>query len=148
FAATRGGQSLSPLFSRDACLPMIAVLAEAVARRMPVSALLADLPDIATATGRLQNIPASRSKAAIEALRRDPARRRQLFQGFGAELAGGAAATVPDNVLCCRFEGERQVILRPSGNAPELRAYVEASSAARPAALLDVLLERLTAQLS
>ena len=55
--AERDGRRLSPLPTRDALVPMLAVLSEARRRGEPLSALVASLPARATASARLEQVP-------------------------------------------------------------------------------------------
>jgi len=113
---TRGEATLSPLPTRDAALPIVAVLALAAERGVPLSALRGDLPPRFTASGRLQGIDRERSVALVDG------------------LPGVARAWLPAPVVGVdRTDGARLALatgevvhLRPSGNAPELRVYAEA----------------------
>ena len=58
--AERDGRRLSPLPTRDALVPMLAVLAEARRRGEPLSALVASLPARATASARLEQVAGGR----------------------------------------------------------------------------------------
>ncbi len=113
---------LPSLLTRDAVLPILACLA--AARDTSVSALVASQPPRFTAADRLQDVPTDRSLAFVEELRDDSARRAAFLAPFGA----AEEAVNTDDGLRMTLANGRIVHLRPSGNAPELRCYVEAET--------------------
>ncbi|MCX8085818.1 MAG: phosphomannomutase [Rhodocyclaceae bacterium] len=126
---------LAALPTRDALLPMIAVLAKAVQSGRPVSALLAALPASFTHSDRIQGIPSAASFALLARLSDDaPARDRFYACAVSRfDTTDGLRATLENGEI---------VHLRPSGNAPELRCYAEAGSPQRAAQLVESYLER------
>jgi phosphomannomutase len=129
--ATRGDHTLAALPTRDAALPIVAVLALAAERGVPLSALRGDLPPRFTTWGRLQGVDRARALALVDAL---PG---ALVEGGSAPLhAEVAAVDTMDGVRTTLTTGE-VVHLRPSGNAPELRVYVEADDEAVAGRLRD-----------
>jgi phosphomannomutase len=122
--------SLAALPTRDALLPMLAVLAMAAERGGPVSGLLADLPARFTASDRIQNVPTEASRALLRGLTGDPA----ALEGFFGDLGRVTRLDQLDGLRATLSTGE-VVHLRPSGNAPELRCYAEAGTPARAAEL-------------
>jgi phosphomannomutase len=128
----RDGRHLSALPTRDAVLPMLALLAAG----KPLSALSADLPARFTASDRLQDFPTESSRALLAELSTSPAEVQALFgrQAVDADLTDG---------LRMFFDDGEIVHLRPSGNAPELRCYAEADSEARARELAADCLARL-----
>jgi len=119
---------LAALPTRDALLPILAVLGAAEAAGTSVGGLVGALPARVALSDRLEHVPAERSALLLAQLRADAA-------GFLA--AQGTIRAVSD-IDGLRYElGAGEVIhYRPSGNAPELRCYVEAATAARAAELL------------
>jgi phosphomannomutase len=123
FAANGRKGTLPPLMTRDAVLPLIAPLALArVAGSL--ATLVAAEPARFTATDRLQDVPTEISKALVSELDTDTGKRAD----FLAQLNGTEAAVDRTDGLRMTLTGGRIVHLRPSGNAPELRLYVEAES--------------------
>ena len=136
----RDGRRLTALPTRDAVLPILALLTEAYRQKVPLSALSQTLPARFTASDRLKNYPTERSRTLIESLITGGA--PAMEQMFGA-LCGRVASIDTTDGLRMSFENGEIVHLRPSGNAPEFRCYNEAGSEVRVVELncacLDVL---------
>lgn len=131
-----GGRRLSALPTRDAVLPMLAVLVDARRRGMTLSALQEELPSRYTFSERLQDFSTSASQALLARLEEGAPtqvldRLTQLFRA----LAGTAAAFDTTDGLRVTFEDGDIIHLRPSGNAPELRCYTESATPERAALL-------------
>lgn len=116
-----GTQLLKALPTRDALLPVLAILALAGAQ--PLSKLLQQLPQRFTASDRLQNVPVSWSKAFIAETTSAPV---PFLAGLGINTTIVDVDTT-DGLRLTLASGDI-IHLRPSGNAPELRCYVETSS--------------------
>ena len=135
FNAGLPGGALAPLCTRDAVLPLLAVLLAMREAGQPLRAMLDALPPRHTAADRLQDVDMARASALIAGLTADPAARREFF---------GRPETAINLTDGLRLVfGPEIVHLRPSGNAPELRAYVESDSHGRSARLLADTMERL-----
>lgn len=130
----RGPQgALPPLMTRDAVLPLVAPLA--LARTAGgLAALVAAQPARFTAADRLQEVPTKTSQALVAGFDADPAKRA----AFLAQMDGTEAAVDRTDGLRITLDDGRIVHLRPSGNAPELRLYVEAQSTALAAQTLTL----------
>ena len=141
FQVEADGRKLDALMTRDSTLPIVCVLAAAAAKRRKVADLVADLPQRRTATDRLQNVPTDASlKLANELIAGDTTiLPGHLGPPFRIDATDGARLTFVDDTI---------VTVRPSGNAPELRCYVEAKSDEKAQALLAEMLESLRAALS
>ncbi len=138
----RDGKMLAPLPTRDAVLPALAVLAAARAINGKVSDLMENLPARFTASDRLQAFPVETSRTLILELTGNP----NSLQDY---LAPEGARTVDINVtdgLRVIFDNGEIVHLRPSGNAPELRCYCEASGEVRAMQLVQTVLARIRHQ--
>ncbi len=127
--------------TRDALLPMLAPLAAARARGLPLSGLVATLPARFTATGRLQEVDPAAARAFLAAVEAVPA---ALMAAAG--LAGVHGVDRTDGWRVTDVRGE-VLHLRPSGNAPEFRIYAEAASAARAEAIVAAVLADLGGRL-
>jgi phosphomannomutase len=117
---------LTALPTRDAVLPIVALLAMAGERGRPLSALRAELPPRFTASDRLPAFETSRSRRLLAHLASGPEALRDFFR----ELGPAADVSTVDGVRVTLASGEI-VHLRPSGNAPELRCYAEADTPER-----------------
>ncbi|WP_022675846.1 phosphomannomutase [Novosphingobium sp. B-7] len=135
-AATACGRTLAALPTRDAVLPMVAVLAAAHAKGLSLSALQAQLPQRYTHSDRLQGYPTEQSHALIARLEagKDEAVLTRLTELLG-KLAGKAVTFDKTDGLRVTFADGDIIHLRPSGNAPELRVYTESATASRAASL-------------
>jgi phosphomannomutase len=118
---------LVPLPTRDPVIVQIGILSLAREKGVPVSKLLAELPQRFTASDRLKEFSTERSAAKIS----------ELIEGGSAAIEAGfgdfgAVARIDTtDGLRITFASEEVVHLRPSGNAPELRCYTEAATEAR-----------------
>jgi phosphomannomutase len=135
----QGSRTLLRLQTRDAVLPMLALLCMAREQGVALSTLSHLLPKRYTASDRLQSFANDKSAA--------------LIAQFGQDLTLAARRLAPDAgmiVLVNTVDGLRLnftngdiVHLRPSGNAPELRCYAEADTPERAQALCDGALKRI-----
>lgn len=123
------GRLLEPLATRDAVLPILCALGECALHNLALSELVASLPLKHALADRLQNVASARTSRFLTNLR-DESEAVRLFGSLGisrrAEIDG----------LQFWTETGDMVHFRASGNAPELRCYVEATS---PEAARDLL---------
>ncbi len=117
---------LKALPTRDAILPMLAILSLSRQKQSPVSALTDSLPQRFTASDRLQNFPVAQSAALISALNQD----HQIVFELMSSGSGEIASIDHTDGFRVTFENGDIVHLRPSGNAPELRCYAESETQA------------------
>lgn len=134
---------LSPLPTRDAILPLVALLGMARTQGVSVEALLADLPARVMKADRLKKVPPDASAALLEELLTSAALRARLLP----ELAAPAAVDLTDGVRFA-LEGGGIVHFRASGNAPELRVYVETDFAESTESMLSDIVSRLAEAIS
>lgn len=135
FDLEAGTRHLSKLMTRDCALPIIMTLM-AGAKVGGISKLIEGLPRRRTATGRLQNVPTEVSKRIVA----------DLLDGDYSVFPEGLGEPVSvDTTDGARFTFEGDIILtvRPSGNAPEIRAYVEVANAKAANQFLDTILTKL-----
>ncbi len=133
---------LSPLATRDAMLPMLAVLAESARRKIPLAQLAAELPPRVMKAGRLKDIEGAQGHDLVAQL----ARSRDLRKELGSTLADPLAIDRQDGTRLT-LAGGAIVHFRQSGNAPELRCYVETDSAGETDRLLAEMMDRLKSYL-
>ena len=118
---------LPALPTRDALIVPLAVLLSARAQNVSISRLLTALPQRFTASDRLEEFPTALSKERLGALSQGgPQAIEAAFPAFGQVTD---VSTVDG--MRITFASDEIVHLRPSGNAPELRCYTEASTEAR-----------------
>jgi len=130
----RGGRTLMALPTRDALVVALTILAAAREEGRPVSALAGDLPRRFTHSDRIQDFPTEISQTRLAALRTgDPQRDRAAVEAAFADWFGPVAEIETTDGLRITFESGEIAHLRPSGNAPELRAYTEAETPERAA---------------
>lgn len=133
---TAGGR-LEALPTRDALLPILALLASAADAHKGVAALAAALPPRYTASARLPAVTAARSGRLLAGLSADTPARATFLAGLGAAVAVDRR----DGVRITLAGGD-VVHLRASGNAPELRAYAESGTTGRAEDLAAMLIAR------
>jgi phosphomannomutase len=128
----RDGRVLPALPTRDAMLPIVATLALARAAQKPLSAIAAEARFAIALSNRLQEVPQDRTAALIARLdTEDSSFRDAAFAAHGA-----VAARDRRDGLRLTLGNGATVHFRASGNAPELRVYVEAPTPEAAEALL------------
>ncbi len=150
-ALVMGERRLAPLPTRDAVLPVLAVLASSVAKGQDLECLFSALPPRFSRAALLKNFPKAKSQEILRKLRplaedkvrigfdgntaNEPAFRELVAllssyftqeQGFGSVLG----IDYTDGVRMFFDQGD-VAHLRPSGNADELRIYAVADTQAR-----------------
>ncbi|MDK4706142.1 phosphomannomutase [Rhizobium sp. CNPSo 4062] len=126
------GKSFEPLPTRDSFLPILATLYAAAKARKPLSAVAGSYRLPFAAADRLENFPVETSAALMAYLRASDANLSDFLKPIATVASksdiDGLRVTLVDN---------RIIHFRPSGNAPEMRCYVEASSESEAKALLE-----------
>ncbi len=117
------GKKMTCLATRDAALPIIAVLAAAQKASGKLSDLQRSLPKRYTDSDRLQNFPSSLSQSLLASWANDP---NSFGKLLGAEYSEISACDLTDG-LRLSFSNQDIIHIRASGNAPELRCYSESS---------------------
>lgn len=132
------GRCLAALPTRDAVLPMLALLCMARERGCRLSELTKGLPHRFTASDRLQNFAIEASHALIARLSADWAYIGELMAPDSGEIMN---VDTTDGLRVTFANGDI-VHLRPSGNAPELRCYAEADTQERAQDRCNACLQR------
>ena len=148
---TRVTRTLPALPTRDALLPMLAVMVRVREERMCVVDLLKKLPKRFTLSDRLKEFPTETSKAKLAEIREQKLGKK-LFGALTAKPSRFAKPDANGNMPApfhgdivsidetdgyrMEFDSGDIVHLRPSGNAPEFRCYVETGDKERSAELL------------
>jgi phosphomannomutase len=121
----RGGKTLRALPTRDAMLPILAVLFAAAEKNIPVTESFTRLPKRHSKAALLKKFPRATS-LKIVAQFVDAERLEPFFPGFGPI----AKIDLTDGVRIYFANGDVAHV-RPSGNADELRIYAVADTQAR-----------------
>jgi len=123
------GKCLSALPTRDAIIVPLTILLMAKQKNMPISNLLQILPQRFTSSGRLKKFPTELSEEKLSPLKTDSTKQNIAAANILFDELFGSVRHI-DNTDGVRitFDSKEVVHLRPSGNAPELRCYNEASS--------------------
>lgn len=138
-----GGRRIEPLATRDALLPILTALAIVRRRQIPLSGLrsLWSLP--VAASDKIERIARSRSQALVASL---SASRSALVRLLVP--CGDVDAVDTTDGLRAMLNNGRCVHLRPSGNADDLRIYVEAEDDDAAAQLLARVRQSIEAMVS
>ncbi|EKO3488508.1 phosphomannomutase [Vibrio fluvialis] len=131
------GKMLKALPTRDAVLPFIMLLS--AAKNSGIAALVEALPARYTHSDRIQNFATAKSLSLVEMGKSNP---DELVAQVGFNDASVESVDVTDGL---RLTLSNQTIfhLRPSGNAPELRCYAEASSFEQAQGIVEQVLSRI-----
>jgi phosphomannomutase len=127
---------LAPLPTRDSFLPILATLWSAASVKKPLSALSSEFNLPYAMADRIENFPVEASSALMVYLRQSD----ENLQAFVAPL-GAISNTSDIDGLRMALDDGRILHLRPSGNAPEMRCYVEAQTEEAATQLLQDSLE-------
>jgi phosphomannomutase len=120
------GKELRALPTRDAVLPVLAVILLSIKERKSISALLKDLPQRFTASDRIQDFPTEDSAKILQQF----SDQSTIERAFG-EVFGKVSSVDRTDGLRVTFDSAEVLHMRPSGNAPEFRCYNEADSEQR-----------------
>jgi phosphomannomutase len=120
------GRTLTALPTRDAAIVHLSLLGLARKRNVPLSQLTKDLPQRFVVSGRLQNFPPELAQQKLTELERNSVSSAIFGELQSVDCTDGVRMTFADDI----------VHIRASGNAPELRCYVEAATEEHAAELL------------
>lgn len=129
---TRDGRRLDALPTRDALLPILATIALARGSGKPLSTVAAEARFAIALSNRLQEVAQEKTAALIARLDGKDA----SFRDAAFASHGGVAARDRRDGLRLTLGNGATVHFRASGNAPELRVYVEAPTLETAEALL------------
>jgi phosphomannomutase len=124
----REGRVLRALPTRDAILPILAVLFAARERGADISSVFDALPPRFGKSRLVKDFPREKGRAIVERL---PNTADDLSRFFDPAVFTEAAATDRTDGVRIRFRNEDIVHLRPSGNADEFRVYALSDDAGR-----------------
>ncbi len=130
--------TLSALPTRDAVLPMLALIALAKQYGVKISELVSEPPERYTASGRIAEVDTLWSNRLLDRLERGEVGISDLVP----KALGNPVSIDRTDGYRVGFSSGDIVHLRPSGNAPELRCYTESSDAERAQMICDGVLSR------
>ncbi len=140
----RDGRVLAALPTRDAVIVAVAILLASATQGQPLSTLAANLPRRYTDSDRIKDFPTHLSAARLSTLDSgDLATDKAAIEAIFAADFGEVAEIDRTDGLRITFASGEIAHLRPSGNAPELRAYTEADSPERARAMSRLCMARL-----
>jgi phosphomannomutase len=125
------GKVLKALPTRDSFLPALAALGMAAHSGQSLSGLAKAFSLPVALSDRLENFAAERSASLMAHIRQS----RDNLSGFLAPIGTVADVSDIDGVRVTLTDG-RVIHFRPSGNAPEMRCYVEAKTHGEAEALM------------
>ncbi|MEL4377922.1 phosphomannomutase [Brucella cytisi] len=128
---SRGDRVLTALSTRDALLPILGCLGSIKELAKPLSEIAVRFHFRFALSDRLQNILQEKSVAFLSLLKKESTR-SALFQ-----IADPIVRSETIDGVKLFFHSGNAVHYRASGNAPELRCYVEASDESQAAKLLE-----------
>lgn len=134
----RNGNVLLPLATRDAVLPMLALLALAKEQKLSLSQLVNDLPCRFTVSDRIKNFPKEKSEELLKHVLFVQAKIENVLHN----ICGKIIKTDGTDGIRLTFSNGDIVHLRPSGNAPELRCYTEANTTEQATKLAKIALSQ------
>ena len=130
-AFSPSGATLAPLPTRDCILPILATLYSAAKNARPISHLAREYALPIADAERVTDYAQERSSALMAHLRESDAN----IDTFLASIGKVRAKSDIDGLRLFLEDG-RTIHFRPSGNAPEMRCYVEAADETAARALL------------
>ncbi|EGR2261003.1 phosphomannomutase [Vibrio parahaemolyticus] len=130
------GKSLKALPTRDAVLPALMLLS--LAKTSSIKSLVSNLSQRFTHSDRIQNFATEKSLAIVEQGKNNP---EELLLKLGFTDLKVESINTTDG-LRLSLTNDVIIHLRPSGNAPELRCYAEATSFDTAKALVNSVLLR------
>ncbi|MDQ0318519.1 phosphomannomutase [Pararhizobium capsulatum DSM 1112] len=136
---TINGTTLTPLPTRDSFLPALAVFSFAKSKGITLSALAASYALPVAVADRIENFSSETSAALMAYLRAS----RENLAAFLSSIDRPETVSDIDGLRVTLADG-RVIHFRPSGNAPEMRCYVEAETEAAALALLEEGLKRIS----
>ena len=130
------GKEIKALPTRDAVLPALMLLA--AAKEKPIYELVNALPQRYTYSDRIQNFETEKSSSILSQAKEDS---QQFINKLGFNNSIVESVNLTDGFRVSLINGDI-IHLRSSGNAPELRCYVESTSMDNACYLVRVILEK------
>ena len=135
--SSANGNKMTALPTRDAVLPILAVILMSVEANCTISKLLAELPARYTASSKIDNFATEKSQEILGLVQKNDSTlaAKIIFEYFSGnnsvkhiDFTDGIRITLATDDI---------IHLRASGNAPELRCYTESSTESKAKNLND-----------
>jgi phosphomannomutase len=137
------GKTLHALPTRDAVLPILIVLSLTHQSSVPISDLLKALPSRFTASTCIKGVLKGVSTQIINSLEFDKVKQDEfLFAVYGDRSLKIDVINKTDG-LRLTINNKEFIHIRPSGNAPELRVYIETSTMDKSEELVGLVIKAL-----
>jgi phosphomannomutase len=137
------GKTLHALPTRDAVLPILIVLSLSHQSSVPISDLLKALPSRFTASTCIKGVLKGVSTQIINSLEFDKVKQDEfLFAVYGDRSLKIDVINKTDG-LRLTINNKEFIHIRPSGNAPELRVYIETSTMDKSEELVGLVIKAL-----
>lgn len=130
-----GGAALRRLPTRDAMLPILAVLVSAAQRREPLSKVFSELPRRFTDAGLVDDVPEAQLQR-FRAIVSDDAAISDLVDRIFSRSQDTVVRLDLTDGLRLAFTSGDVLHFRPSGNAPQFRVYANAATQMRACKLV------------
>jgi len=130
---------LRRLPTRDSVLPAVAVLVQAKDQGMRLSEMVATLPSRFMKADRVKEVPADRAAPFLHAIETS----QSFRSSFSPLIAEPESISTVDGVRMAFANGDT-VHFRQSGNAPEMRIYIETDSAEKTDRMLNEFIAKLS----
>lgn len=141
-------KTLNALPTRDSVLPALIILAMSFEQRRPVSQISLEFASRFTASDRIKNIPTEASHRLIADIKTNKEKKAELLACIIKDVAEEGEAL--EVISVDETDGLRMTLnngdivhLRPSGNAPELRCYIESDDQKKVDAMTSPLLNQI-----
>lgn len=140
FSKTAKNDVLSPLPTRDPAIVHLAMMLTAKQLKKPFSVFHSMFPQRVTRTGRLTDFPLELAHEMLVLLQKQEDNTYPHIEKWFPEFGQVTGIDLTDGLRMI-FEKKEIIHLRPSGNAPEFRCYVETETAQRSQEILDTCLD-------
>ncbi|AFL51446.1 phosphomannomutase [Sinorhizobium fredii] len=137
-ACSLNGHAIDALPTRDCMLPILVAVSRIAALKRPLSAITRTYNLPVAASDRLENFPTEKSAELLDYLRASESNLTSFLQRMG-----DVSSRDEIDGLRVALTDRRVIHFRPSGNAPEIRCYVEAATETAAAELLEAGLDQL-----
>jgi phosphomannomutase len=140
------GKTLHALPTRDAVLPILIVLSLSHQSGAPISGLLKALPSRFTASACIKDVLKRVSDQIIKSLEFDQVKQDEFLCEVYADNAVKINTINKTDGLRLIISNKNVIHIRPSGNAPELRVYIETSTMDKSEGLVELVITALKKQ--